>query len=247
MQRSRFMAVDKFMSVLRNIKVACTNCSLQQLCLPVGIDGEDYTKLESIVGHSRPLPRGKHIYLPEDKFTSLFAIRSGSVKTYSVASDGTEYVTGFYLPGEIIGLDAVASGIHPCGARTLETTSLCELPFDRLEDLSAIVPGISKQLLKIMSQELHSEEQLLMMVGSQSAEARLVALFLSLSNRLSRRGYSATEFMLSMSRSDIGSFLGLAVETVSRLLKRLQEQGLIIVNHREIKLLDIEKLKEIVR
>lgn len=235
------------MSVLRNLKIACNNCSLQQLCIPVGLEGDDFTKLESIVGHSRPLPRGKHIYLPEDRFTSLYAIRSGSVKTYNVASDGTEYVTGFYLPGEIIGLDAVATGVHPCGARTLETTSLCELPYDRLEDLSAVIPGVSKQLLRIMSQELHSEEQLLMMVGSQSAEARLVALFLSLSSRFARRGYSATEFVLSMSRSDIGSFLGLAVETVSRLLKRLQEQGLIQVNHREIKLLEMEKLRAMIK
>ncbi len=232
---------------MRNrLKVACTDCSLQQLCLPVGLDEHEFVKLERIVDRGKPLVRGKHIYFPGDEFKSLYAVRSGTVKTYSVGSDGTEHVTGFYLPGEIIGLDALCSGVHPCGAKTLETASLCELPYDRLEELSAQMPNLGRQLLRIMSQELHSDERLLMMVGSQPAKIRLIALFLSLSERLHRRGYSATEFTLSMSRADIGSYLGLAVETISRLLKRLQDQNLIAVDHREIKLLELETLKEMV-
>ncbi|GBU09379.1 fumarate/nitrate reduction transcriptional regulator [Gammaproteobacteria bacterium] len=233
------------MTMLNSLKVACANCSLQQLCVPVGLEGDEFSKLEAIVGRGRPLVKGSHIYLPADNFNSLYAIRAGAVKTYTISTDGEEHVTGFYLPGEVIGLDAVCSGTHPCGARTLETTSLCELPFDRLEDLAAVVPSISRQLLRIMSQELRSDEQLLMMVGSQSAEARLASLFLSLSMRLNRRGYSATEFNLSMSRADIGSFLGLAVETVSRLIKRMQENKLVSINHREVKLLDLDKLRTI--
>ncbi len=231
----------------KRLKVACGDCSLQRLCLPVGLDESEFTKLEKVIARGKPLARGKHIYFPGDPFTSLYAVRSGTVKTYSVASDGTEYVTGFYLPGEIIGLDALCTGVHPCGAKTLETSSLCELPYDHLEDLAERVPNIAKQLLRIMSQELHSDEKLLMMVGSQPAKSRLIALFLSLSTRLYRRGYSATEFTLSMSRADIGSYLGLAVETVSRLLKKLQDQSLIEVDHRQIKLLDIDRLREMVK
>ncbi len=230
----------------KKIKIACGDCSLQQLCLPVGLDDSEFVKLEKIVQRGKPLARGKHIYFPGDPFTSLYAVRSGTVKTYSVAADGTEYVTGFYLPGEIIGLDALCTGVHPCGAKTLETSSLCELPFDLLDEVSETVPNISRQLMRVMSSELQTDEQLLMMVGSQPAKARLVALFLSLSTRLNRRGYSATEFSLSMSRADIGSYLGLAVETVSRLLKKLQDQDLIEVNHRQIKLKDLDKLREMV-
>ncbi len=228
----------------KRLKVACTDCSLQQLCLPVGLEDEEFAKLERIVDRGKPLTRGKNIYFAGDPFKSLYAVRSGTVKTYTVGADGTEYVTGFYLPGEIIGLDALNTGIHPCGAKTLETVSLCELPYDRLEELTMEIPNLSRQLIRIMSKELHGDDRLLMMVGSQPAKIRLIALFLSLSQRLQRRGYSATEFTLSMSRADIGSYLGLAVETISRLLKRLQEQGLIEVNHRQVKLLELEKLRE---
>ncbi len=231
------------MDLLNSLKIACANCNLQQLCIPLGLEGDEFSKLENIVGRGKPLTRGSHIYFPGDRFTALYAIRAGSVKTYTISSDGEEHVTGFYLPGEVIGLDAICSENHPCGARTLETTSLCELPFDQLENLSSAVPSISRQLLRIMSQELRSDEQLLMMVGSQTAEARLASLFLSLASRLKRRGYSSVEFNLSMSRADIGSFLGLAVETVSRLIKKMQENKLVEINHRSVKLLDMEKLR----
>lgn len=230
----------------KKIKVACGNCSLQQLCLPVGLENTEFVKLEKIVQRGKPLSRGKHVYYPGDQFTSLYAVRSGAVKTYKVANDGTEYVTSFYLPGEIIGLDALGSGKHSCGAKTLETTSLCEIPYNQLDTIAVTIPNISRQLLKIMSHEIKCDEQMLTMIGSQPAKSRLIALFLSLSTRLKRRGYSETEFTLSMSRADIGSYLGLAVETVSRLLKKLQDQGLIEVNHRQIKLLDIEILREMV-
>ncbi len=232
-------------TLLKTLKAACSNCSLQRLCLPLGLDPEDFEKLELIVERGKPLPRNTNVYLPGERFNSIYAIRAGAVKTYNISPHGDEHVTGFYLPGEVIGLDAVCAGEHLCGAKTLETTSLCEIPFERLEDLAAAVPNVSRQLLRIMSQELRSDEQLLMMIGSQGAESRLASLLLSLSERLQRRGYSAREFNLSMSRSDIGSFLGLAVETVSRLIKKLQEQGLVAIHHRRVELLDIEALKQI--
>ena len=232
--------------LLKSLKITCANCSLQQLCFPAGLDSNDFDKLDSIVKRSLPLARNSNIYLPGDPFTQLYAVRAGAIKTYCITSDGKEHVTGFYLPGEIIGLDAIFSGTHPYGAKALETTSLCELPFNNLEDLSTAMPSISRQLVRIMSKELHSDEQLLMMVGSHNAEVRLISLLLSLSNRLHRRGYSATEFNLSMSRADISSFLGLAIETVCRLIKKLQDQKLIKIKNRQVTLLDIDKLKSII-
>ena len=234
------------MGIIGTLKSACSSCTLHHLCLPVELEPDDFSKLESVVNHGRPMMRGAHIYLPGERFTALYAIRSGSVKTYTLASNGEEHVTGFYLPGEVIGLDALCGTNHPCGARALETTTLCELPYDKLDDLAEAVPAVSRQLLRIMSKELRSDEQLLMMVGTQSAEARLASLFLSLSGRLQRRGYSAKEFNLSMSRADIGSFLGLAVETVSRLIKRMQENNIVKINHRQVKIYNIDKLQLLV-
>lgn len=230
---------------LASIKQACAGCSLQQLCLPVGISHADLDQLEVIVQRRRPLPRGKHVFHLGDRFTALYAIRTGSVKTYTLTEDGGEQVTGFHLPGEIIGLDAINGETHPCAAKTLETTALCELPFERLEELANQVPGLGRQLLRIMSREISADSELLTLLGKKSAEERLAALLLSLSARFRERGLSAQEFMLSMSRNDIGNYLGLAVETVSRLFTRFQQQGLIAVQHKHVRLLDIDQIHDI--
>jgi CRP/FNR family transcriptional regulator len=227
---------------ISSIKQACGSCSLRQLCLPFGVSKDDVQRLDSIIKRRRPLARGGSIFRLGDEFRALYAIRCGSVKTYTITEDGSEQITGFHLPGELIGLEAISSGQHHCGAKALETTSVCEIPFSRLEELSGLVPGLGRQLLRIMSREILADEQLLILLGKKSADERLASLFLSLSVRLGERGLSSREFHLSMSRNDIGNYLGLAVETVSRLFTRFQQQGLIAVQHKYIKLRDMEQL-----
>ncbi|MEE4378397.1 MAG: fumarate/nitrate reduction transcriptional regulator Fnr [Candidatus Competibacteraceae bacterium] len=225
------------------VKQACGNCNLHQLCLPMGVELEDVDRLDTIVKRRRPLPRGSYVFHLGDDFHSLYAIRSGSVKTYTITEDGSEQITGFHLPGELIGLDAINTSRHPCGARSLETTSICEIPFSRLEELSIAVPGLGRQLLRVMSREIHADGELLTLLGKKSAEERLAALLLSLSMRFQARGFSPREFHLSMSRHDIGNYLGLAVETVSRLFTRFQQQGLIEVRNKYIQLKEMEQLQ----
>jgi len=230
---------------ISSVKQACSSCSLQQLCLPLGISGEDLQRLDALIKRHRPLARSHHVFHLGDDFRALYAIRCGSVKTYTITEDGSEQITGFHLPGEIIGLDAINSNRHPCGAKALETTSVCDIPFNRLEELALLIPGLSRQLLRIMSREIQAEEELLTLLGKKSAEERLASLLLSLSKRLQQRGFSPWEFRLSMSRNDIGNYLGLAVETVSRLFTRFQQQGLIGVQNKYIRLQNREQLEEI--
>ena len=230
---------------ISSVKQACSSCSLQQLCLPLGISGEDLQRLDALIKRHRPLARSHHVFHLGDDFRALYAIRCGSVKTYTITEDGSEQITGFHLPGEIIGLDAINSNRHPCGAKALETTSVCDIPFNRLEELALLIPGLSRQLLRIMSREIQAEEELLTLLGKKSAEERLASLLLSLSKRLQQRGFSPWEFRLSMSRNDIGNYLGLAVETVSRLFTRFQQQGLIGVQNKYIRLQNRAQLEEI--
>jgi CRP/FNR family transcriptional regulator len=230
---------------IASIKQACSGCNLHQLCLPLGISSEDIQRLDALVKRHRPLARGHHVFHLGDEFSALYAIRCGSVKTYTITEDGSEQITGFHLPGEIIGLDAINASRHPCGAKTLEITSICDIPFNRLEELALRVPGLARQLLRIMSREIHADEELLTLLGKKSAEERLASLLLSLSRRFQQRGFSPHEFRLSMSRNDIGNYLGLAVETISRLFTRFQQQGLIEVRQKYIRLQNIEQLQEV--
>lgn len=227
------------------IKVACKDCNLFQLCLPVGIDARELEELDSIIKRRRPVKRGEHLFHVNDPFQAIYAVRSGSIKTYTPTEDGHEQVTGFHLPGELLGLDAINLLHHPCAAKALETTSICEIPFDRLEELSMRLPSLQHQLLKIMSKEILHDQSLLMLLGKKSAEERLAALLLSLSNRYQQRGFSPTDFYLSMSRNDIGNYLGLAVETVSRLFTRFQDEGLLSVQRKHICILDLPRLRSI--
>ncbi|MEJ2345932.1 MAG: fumarate/nitrate reduction transcriptional regulator Fnr [Gammaproteobacteria bacterium] len=235
---------DKIVN-LSQIKVACKQCMLHQLCLPIGIDGGDLDRLEQIIHRSRPLKRGEHLFNQGEGFRSIYAVRSGSLKTYTISDTGQEQITGFHLPGELVGLDAIVSEHHPCAARALETTSYCEIPFDRLEELSGHLPSLRHQLLRLMSKEILRDQELLMLLGKRTAEERLATLLVSLSARFKERGFSAQEFHLSMSRNDIGNYLGLAVETVSRLFTRFQDQELMEVNGKHVRLLDAGALSRL--
>ena len=228
---------------LKDIRVACQECSLNEICLPVGVAHEDLDRLDSIIDRKRPISRGDHLFRTGDTFQNLYAVRSGSLKTYATSEDGQEQVMGFHLPGELVGLDAIADGQHPLSAKALETTSICEIPFPQLETLSGQLPSLQHQLLRVMSQEIRDDEQNMVVLGQKSAEERLAAFLLSLSKRFQRRGFSPNQFNLSMSRGDIGNYLGLALETVSRLFTRFQNEGLLRVDRKHIELLDVHQLQ----
>ena len=230
---------------IRGLKQACKHCSLHDLCLPLGMSDEDLDLLQTIIRQRRPIQRNDHLYRPGDRLTSVFAVRSGSIKTYTLTNDGQEQITGFHLPGELLGLDAISEGVHPCAAKALETTSVCELPFDQLEELAARIPGLQHQLFRIMSRGLQTDEHFMTLLGKKSSDERLAAFLIGLSNRFHSRGYSATEFNLSMSRNDIANYLGLAVETVSRLFSRFQASDLIEVSRKLVEIKNLDGLRAI--
>ncbi len=230
---------------LSTIRQACSECSLFQLCLPVTLDAEDVEQLEDIVQRRRPLRRGEYLYRAEDPFRAIYAVRAGAIKTTVLSINGEEQITGFHLPGEILGLDAINSGRHPCSAQALETTSVCEIPFDNLEYLATKIPGLQQSLLRIMSKEIFKDHELLYAVAKRSADERLAIVLLSFSNRFGRRGLSRTRFRLPMSRAELSNYLGLAPETMSRLFRRFQEQGLITASGKEIALQDIGALRDL--
>ncbi|WP_029135129.1 fumarate/nitrate reduction transcriptional regulator Fnr [Sedimenticola selenatireducens] len=230
-----------------NIKVACRNCSLTSLCLPMGLTPEDVDLLDAIVKRNRPLHRGDHLFRQGDKFQCIYVVKTGTVKTFDPGEDGSEQVLGFHLPGEMIGLDAIETGIHHCSAKILETTAVCEIPFTLLEELSSTIPSLQHQMYRLLSREIGHDEDMLTLLGKRNAEERLASFLLSLSGRFQRRGFSPSDFYLSMSRHEIGNYLGLAVETVSRLFTRFQDDGLLKVERKHVQLVDIERLKQIQR
>lgn len=230
---------------IRNLSRACNECQLQDLCLPLGLSHGDIERLDQIVNRRRPIQRGSSLFRQGDRFHALYAVRSGSIKSYATTDGGEEQISAFHLPGEILGLDAIGSGTHPQSAVALETTSICELPFDRLHNLAHEVDGLQRQLLRIMSRELNSDEQFMRLLANRSAEERLASFLLNLASRFELRGYSGQAFNLSMSRSDIGNYLGLAVETVSRLFTRFQQENIIEVERKSVKLIDRNRLAEL--
>ncbi len=230
---------------LQAVRVACKECSLHQICLPRSITGGDLEKLDDIIERKRPLKRSEHLFQVGGSFNSIYVVRSGSLKTYSPTVDGQEQVTGFHLPGELLGLDAIGKGKHPCVAKALETTSVCEIPFENLEDLAQKLPTLQHQLLRLMSKEIFDDQELMLLLGKKTAEARLAAFLLSISLRFKQRGFSSAEFYLSMSRNDIANYLGLAVETVSRMFTRFQEDGLIDAERKHVVIKDRLKMQKI--
>lgn len=228
------------------IRVACKNCTLSALCLPMGLTPEDVERLDSIVKRNRPLHRGDYLFRAGERFRSLYVVKTGSVKTYAPNEEGGEQVLGFHLPGEIIGLDAIEKEAHACSAKVLETSAICEVPFSRFEELSSTIPSLQHQMYRLLSKEISHDTEMLLLLGKKSAEERLATFLLSMSKRLRKRGLCATDFYLSMSRHEIGNYLGLAVETVSRLFTRFQDEGLLRVDRKHVELIDLDALEAIV-
>lgn len=228
---------------ISTIKAACKDCTLRELCLPLGLSDADLKELDKAIKRRRTLKKGELLYRFGDPLLSLYAIRGGTVKTTGLMEDGRAQVTGFYLPGELLGIDAINADRHPCSAEALETTEVCEMPFTSLEEIASRVPGLQHQLFRVMSREIARDEQLLMMLGRMTAEERLASCLLSLVRRQARLGQENGELKLAMSRQDLGDYLGLALETVSRLFSRFQEDGLIAVQGRHVRVLELARLE----
>ncbi|WP_444911559.1 fumarate/nitrate reduction transcriptional regulator Fnr [Microbulbifer sp. PAAF003] len=225
--------------------VSCSNCSVRRLCLPAGLVQADIDRLERVTRKKKVIKAGESLYRAGDPFQNLYAIRSGSVKTVVIGVDGNIQVTHFALPGELLGLDAYSSRVHPSYAEALEDSSVCLLPFDQLETLAQEVPALQQQIYSIFSEELRQENEILMLLGKRAADARLAALLINISSRYACRGYSPREFVLSMPRTDIANYLGLTAETVSRLFSRFQRDGLVNVSGRMVEILDLLALSEL--
>lgn len=225
---------------------SCGNCRLNELCLPIALNEGEMQQLDDIVERNRPYRKGEHLYRQHDTFKSIFAVRSGSFKSYVLSSAGAGRVTGFYLPGEIIGMDGIADRSHANSAIAMEHASICEIPFSQLESLSLKLPVLQHNFFSIMGAEITKDQKVHTILSSYSAEQRIVSFLLGISSRYARVGLSPKRFHLPMTRGDIGEYLGLTVETVSRLLTALQKRALIGVDNREIELLDMDALKEIV-
>ena len=219
---------------IEKIKVSCQNCTLTDLCLPHGMENEDLDKLDGIVERNPPYHRGEHLFRPGQKSHALFAVRSGALKSYCITEDGEEQVVGFILPGELTGMDGLAGGRYASASIALETTSVCELAYDQLNSLCKQLPGMHDQIMHIVGKEITADQQMLMLLGKRNAEERLASFLLSLSSRYKKRGLSPDQFYLPMSRQDIGNYLGLAIETISRLFARLQDEGILTVDKKLI-------------
>jgi CRP/FNR family transcriptional regulator len=228
------------------IKVACSSCSLRELCLPVGLSEADLAHIDQLVGARRQLKRGEVLFHSGGKFESLFAVRTGFFKTRVTAADGRDQVTGFQMAGELLGLDGISHDRHNCDAIALEDSQVCVIPFAQLESLSRDFTPLQHQFHKIMSREIVRDHGVMLLLGSMRAEARLAAFLLNLTQRLQARGFSASALILRMTREEIGSYLGLKLETVSRTFSKFQDDGILEVKQRQIRILDQDKLQGLV-
>jgi len=225
------------------LKASCAGCSMHQLCLPMGLDNADIDRLDQIIGRRRRLARDERLYAAGDSFRNLYAVRFGHFKTYQVNAAGEAQITGFQMAGELLGMDAISTDRHRCNAVALEDSEVCEIPFANLQELFAHVPTLLRHFHRMMSQEITREQNVMLLLGNMRAEQRFAVFLVNKSARYAARGYSPTSFQLRMSREDIGNYLGLTIESVSRLLSRFRKLGLIAVDKREVQLLDLPRLK----
>ncbi len=243
-QTGRIAKIDITSGCEHSNSVRCGDCRLSGICLPLALDTDDVEQLDHIIQRGRPLRRDAHLFREGDPFESVFAVRSGALKAYRTTRGGREQVTGFYLPGEILGLDGIAENRHISAAVALETSAICEIPFSELENLSGTLPTLRHRLMQVISREISTEQELISLLGKNSSRQRIAALLLSFSRRNARRKLSANRMRLPMSRGDIGNYLGLTVETVSRTFTRMQQDGIIAVDNKDVEILDAEALAQ---
>ena len=213
--------------------IQCQNCSISELCLPFSLNSKELVTLDDIIDRKRPIHKGDKIFSDGQELHALYAIRSGTFKTFTVNEQGEEQITGFHLAGELLGFDAIAESEHKSFAQALETSMVCEIPYEQLDTLSNDMPKLRKH------------QDMLTLLNRKNAEQRVATFLVSLSERYHERSLSSSEFRLTMTRSDIGNYIGLTVETISRLLNRFHKMGLIVIDGKLIKLLDIDQLSDI--
>lgn len=228
------------------MKVACSSCSLRELCLPLGFSEDELKRLDGLVARRTHVPRGTNLYSCGDPFEALYAVRTGFFKTRASSEGGREQVTGFQMAGELLGLDGISADVHTCDAVALEDSQVCVIPYDHLENLSRDFTELQRQFHKIMGREIVRDHGVMLLLGSMRAEERLAAFLLNLAQRLHARGFSPTSLILRMTREEIGTYLGLKLETVSRCFSKFHEDGVLKVRHREIQILDPQALEGLV-
>jgi CRP/FNR family transcriptional regulator, anaerobic regulatory protein len=227
-------------------KVACSNCNLRELCMPVGLSAQDLQRIDDLVGTRRKVKRGENLYRNGAAFENLYAIRTGFFKTSVSTEDGRDQVTGFQMAGEILGLDGIVNDRHSCDAVALEDAEVCLLPYADIESLSRDVSALQHHVHKIMSREIVRDQGVMLLLGSMRAEERLAAFLLNLAQRLAARGFSQSDLILRMTREEIGSYLGLTIETVSRTFGKFAADGMVEVKQRHVRILQTDALKRIV-
>lgn len=228
------------------VKPACSTCRLRELCLPIGLDKDDLGRLDTLINRRQRVRAGQHIYRAGNPFHFLYAIRSGFFKAYVLDNEGREQINGFHMSGELMGLDAIGDNTHTTHAIALEDSEVCEIPFPSLEDLIREVPTLQHQFHKIMSREIAKDHHVIKLLGGMTAEQRLTVFLLNLSARFQALGFSPTDIHLKMSREEIGNYLSLKIETVSRTLSKLQAGKFIQIDRRRVVIQDLDKLKRLI-
>jgi CRP/FNR family transcriptional regulator len=243
-QAISFQNDDKPLNVSA-LKASCSACSMHQLCLPMGLEDADIDRLDKIIGRRRRLERDEALYKMGEPFRNLYAVRFGHFKTYQVNAAGEAQITGFQMAGELLGMDAISADRHHCNAVALEDSEVCEIPFSSLEQLLGNMPTLLRHFHRMMSQEITREQSVMLLLGNMQATQRFAAFIVNLASRYEARGYSGSNFQLRMSREEIGNYLGLTIESVSRLLSKFKKEGWLRVSNREIEILQPAKLKAI--
>ena len=231
---------------ISELKSICGGCSIRELCLPAGLNDQEVLLLDQHMAHRNPVRKGESLYRTGDPFKSLYAIRSGFFKTNILHEDGRSQVTGFQMSGEILGLDAISTDIHICDAVALEDSMVCEIAFERFEELGQLMSNLQHRFNKTLSREIVREQGIMLLLGSMRADERLAAFLANLAKRSTIRHQSGSELVLRMTREDIGSYLGLKLETVSRILSRFHDQNLLEVKGRNIRIIDADGLNALI-
>ncbi|HJY79234.1 MAG TPA: helix-turn-helix domain-containing protein [Burkholderiales bacterium] len=238
--------VEKRMPAAPKHAASCSSCNLRELCLPGALDGEDLARVDHLVYARRRLKRGEALYQAGTEFNAIYAIRSGSFKASLFDGEGHEQVSGFFMGGELLGLEGLGSGSYQASAIALEDSEICVLPYSLIEQLCREIPALQRRLHTVLAREIVRDHGVMMLLGTMRAEQRLATFLLNLSARSKRRGYSSSDFHLRMSREEMGSYLGLKLETVSRLFSQFHEARLIEVDYRHVRIVDVQGLQRLV-
>ncbi|RPH15681.1 MAG: fumarate/nitrate reduction transcriptional regulator Fnr [Alteromonadaceae bacterium TMED7] len=230
------------MSKGSEFSIHCQSCSFSHLCLPVSLNKTELDSLDDIIERKKPLHKHDKLVKAGNKFNSLYAVRAGSFKSFVSSKDGEEQIIGFHFPGDIIGFDALRENAHQSYTQALETAMVCELPYETLDKMAVQFPKLRHQIMSFMSAEIKQDHDLMMLLNKRTAEERLIYFLAHLSKRFEDRGFSPRQFNLSMTRNEIGNYLGLTVETISRLLTRFQKEGIIKVDGKLITIIDFEAM-----